>query len=127
VQKQDKTTPSSNFLKLISNPDIFQSDVSIIMQLRISHVLLNSYLKWFKIVDSIRCPACSADYKNITHFLLLCPSYAYERWALIKQAQKHWKTLTLETILSTQDMAPHIARYIRSTPQFSKKGKQTSS
>jgi hypothetical protein len=61
---------------------------------------LNSYLKWFKIVDSTRCPTCSADYKDIMHFLLLCPSYAYERWALIKQAEKCHKLLTLETILS---------------------------
>jgi len=84
------------------------------------HAPINSYLKRFKIVDCARCPACSAEYEDVAHFLLLCPSYAHERWSLIKQAKKHHKPFTLETILSTWDMAPHLARYIRATHRFSK-------
>jgi len=86
---------------------------------KITHAPLNSYLKRFKLVD--------ADYEDVAHFILSCPSYAHERWSLIKQAKKRRKPLTLETILSTQDMAPHLARYIGATHRFSKAGKQTTS
>jgi len=68
----DASTPSNNFLKAISTPNLLHSSASLISQLRLTHILLNSYLKWFKRADSARCPACGADNKSIEHFLRLC-------------------------------------------------------
>jgi hypothetical protein len=84
ITEIDSTTPSNKFLKTISTPGITRNAASIISQLRITHTPLNNYLKRFKRVDSARCPACRADDETISHYLLICPSYAHERWALVR-------------------------------------------
>jgi len=78
----DASTLSNKFLKAISTPNLSCSSAILISQLRLTYILLNSYLKQFKRADSTRCPACRADNKSIEHFLLICPGYAHERWAL---------------------------------------------
>ena len=75
----DNSTPSNKFLKAISATSITCSTTSLISQLRLTYIPLNSYLKWFKRVDNARCPACRADKETIEHFLLFCLNYAYER------------------------------------------------
>jgi hypothetical protein len=75
----EESTPSTRFLKAISNPKLSRDMASKIAQLRLGHILLNGYLKRIRRVDSARCPACGADDENITHYLLNCLSYAYER------------------------------------------------
>ena len=71
----DNTTPLTKFIKLISNPALSHSAGSLISQFRITHVPINSYLKRCKKIDSSRCPTCGEENENITHFLLICPSY----------------------------------------------------
>ena len=77
--KIDDTTPSSKFVKLLSNPKITRLAASRIAQLRLSHVPLNAYLKRIRRVDSARCAACGANKENTKHFLLRCLSYAHKR------------------------------------------------
>jgi len=78
----DTSTPSNKFLKAISTPNLSRRSTSLISQLRLTHIPLNSYLEQFKRADSARCPTCGADNKTIGHFLFDCPGYAHERWAL---------------------------------------------
>jgi len=52
------------------------------------------------------------------HFLLHCPNYAYECWALAQQANKQHKRLSLETLLGTPDMAISLANYIDASGRF---------
>ena len=83
----DRSSPSKKILKIISNPKLPRQESSIISQLCITHIPLNSYLFCFKHVDNPRCPACGEEQKTIEYFLLHCPAYAHERWVL-KKAMK---------------------------------------
>jgi len=69
-----------------------------------------------------RFPACGAEDETIEHYLLACPSYAHERWALTRQARKLRKQLSLETLLGDHNMVASLANYIDATRRFSEKG-----
>jgi len=103
--KSNNTSPSNKFLKAISLTKITRSTASLISQLKLTHIPLNSYLKWFKRADNARCPACGADKETIGHFLLFCPAYTHERWALARQVKKKKKLLTIETLLGDPNLA----------------------
>jgi hypothetical protein len=66
------TTPSTKFLKSISNPKLSRIAASAIAQLRLIHFPLNGYLKRIGKVNNMRCPACGEDEKDIKHYLLRC-------------------------------------------------------
>jgi ribonuclease HI len=124
VTQIDKTTPSNKFLKAISSSKLSRKVSSQIVQLRISHAPVNQYLKQIGKVDSARCPACRAEQETIEHFLLLCPSYAHEQWALERQAKKLCRHLTMETLLGKPEMAHPLANYIDAMHRFQTNGEQ---
>ena len=76
------SSPSSKFIKLISDENLSRNDASRIFQLRTGHVPLNAYLERFKRADSAQCPACGHPRENAQHFLMDCPAYKHERWLL---------------------------------------------
>ena len=123
--KIDNSTPSKKFLGAISTQDITRSSASLISQLRLTHIPLNGYLKRFKRTDSARCPACGADEETITHFLLLCPSYAHERWALARQAKKNKKGMSLNALLGEPSLVIPLANYINATHRFTEHGEHS--
>ena len=125
IQKFDSSTPSNRFLKTLSNPKLMRSSASLISQLRLTHIPLNSYLYRFKRADSTRCPACGADEESIAHFLLLCPSYAHERWALARQAKKNSKGFSLESLLGEPCQVIPLANFINATHRFSERGEHS--
>ena len=127
MHKIDSSTPSNKFLKAISLEKITCSTASLISQLRLTHIPLNSYLKRFKRVDSARCPACGADEETIEHFLLFCPVYAYERWALACQAKKQRRTLSIESLLGDSNLAIPLGNFINATEQFTSHDNPTQS
>jgi hypothetical protein len=114
----DSTTPSSKFIESISHPDISHSSASRITQLRITHVPVNEYLHRFKKIESPSCPACGRDLEDVTHFLLECPGYDHERWALAQQARTSKKALCLETLLGAPALTTALAKYIEDTHRF---------
>ena len=114
----DPSAPSKKFLNTLSHTDLSREAASHIAQFRLTHAPVNSYLKCIKKVDNARCPACGAVEETIKHFLLHCPCYAYERWALAQQANKQCKRLSLETLLGTPDMAIPLANYIDASGCF---------
>jgi ribonuclease HI len=118
--KLDKTTPSKKFLGAISNNELSREMASRITQFKISHAPINHFLKRIGKVDSARCPACGADEETIEHYLLTCPSYAHERWALTQQTKKKRKQLTIETLLGEQDLTIPLTNYIEATHRFDK-------
>ena len=115
----DKTAPSPSFLKRISNPHLSRKSSSLIAQLAISHVPLNAYLHKFKLVDKPQCPACGAGKEDAEHFLLNCPAYAHERWALSQSAKKKKKLLTMESLFRDKDLTIPLANYVEATFRFS--------
>ena len=62
----------SKFFKLLSNPKLSGIAASAVMQLRLTHFLLNRYLKRIGRVNNARCLAYEKDKEDITHFLLRC-------------------------------------------------------
>ena len=118
MKKIDGSTPSVKFLKTISTDKLSRKAASRIAQLRrLGHIPLNSYLHRFKRADKANCAACGEDFKSPSHFLLSCRSYAFERWALERQARKK-KSLTLETLLGDPDLALPLGNYIDGTGRF---------
>ena len=121
TRKIDNTTPSMKFLKTISNVKLSREDASRIAQLRLQHIPLNKYLHKFKRTDKANCPACGEENKTIAHFLLHCPMYTFERWALSKHAKKRHKELTIESLLGDPELAIPLANYMDGTSRFKTK------
>jgi hypothetical protein len=118
MREIDPMTPLRKLLESISHADLSHEASSHIAQLRLSHAPLNYYLWRIKKVDNARCPACRAAEETINHFLLHCPSYVHERWALNQQAIKLHKQLTLETLLGIPDMVKPLANFLDATERF---------
>lgn len=116
--KIDSSTPSAHLLRLISNTNISRKSASLITQILTEHIPLNAYLKRFKLVDSARCPACGNHSETVRHFLLHCPSYAHERWALEKRLKKNRIALNLENLLGKAEAILPLANYINATHRF---------
>ena len=115
----DDTIPSNAFLDTINNTKITRQASSLLSQLRIGHIPLNSYLYKFKLVNSSRCPACGAAVESIHHFLLTCPNYSYERWPLI---QKTGRTPTLKDLLVNPKLTKHPPNYTEANGRFKHEG-----
>ena len=118
AQHYDKTSPSKLFLKAISQGNLSREVASRLLQIRLTHILLNSYLHRFKRVDSTRCPACGEDVEDTDHFLVRCPNYTYERWEMTQVVRKKHKMLTMETLLGDLEMIILLAKYITVTQRF---------
>ena len=114
----DGLTPSKKFLKTISQTKLSCVNASRIVQFRLGHTPINMYLRYIRRVDNARCPACGDKEETAEHFLLRCPSYAHERWALAQQANKLRKPLMLDMLLGTPEMARTLAKYIRAMNRF---------
>ena len=121
IIKIDKNTPLAQLLRSISKTDLPRRSASLITQLRLQHVPLNAYLNRFKLVDSARCPACGAGSETVSHFLLVCPSYAHKRWALERSLRRKKKALTLETLLGDTEAISPLISYINASHRFTYK------
>jgi ribonuclease HI len=111
----DSSSPSKRFIEAISNPKLPRQTASLITQLRINHAPLNNYLYKFKRVDNPRCPACGESEEMVEHYLLGCPAYAHELWALEK-AIKHKPDL--KTLLGDHKAMLALNNYIKATHRF---------
>jgi hypothetical protein len=106
---------SLNFVEAISNHKLSRQAASLISQMHIAHIPLNSYLHRFKCVNSPRCPACGHPKETIEHFLLWCPIYAHERWALEKAVKCK---LNLKILLGNKTAILPLKSYIKATNRF---------
>ena len=62
------------------------------------------------------CPACGQDIESTQHFVLDCPKYAHERWALL--AGKNQKNKEYANLLGKEENAIPLTRYIQATGRF---------
>ena len=112
----DIVSPASKkFLTLISDHRIPKKMSSLIFQLRVGHAPLN-YLHRFERVDSTRCPACGAEREMTEHFILRCPKYAHERWALLRHIKDN--VPKIELVLSDPKVIIPLIHYIDATERF---------
>lgn len=113
----DIVSPSSKkFLALISDHRLERKMSSTIFQLRVGHVPLNAYLFRFGITESAQCPACGEARETADHFVLRCPKYAHERWALLRHIKD--ATPKLEDVLSNPKLIMPVANFIAATERF---------
>ena len=56
------------------------------------------------------------------HYLLECPAYAHERWALLRSCKASQPTL--KDILSGKEMMVLTANYIQATGRFEEGGEE---
>ncbi len=118
----DSSSPLENFLRLISNPKLPHQVSSLISQMCIAHIPLNSYLHKFKWVDNPRCPACRERDETVEHYLLLCPGYAHEHWAM----EEHLKRKPdLRTLLRDPKATLMLKNYIEATHRFGPQANQS--
>jgi hypothetical protein len=79
---------------------------------------LNGYLARFKRIDSDRCPACGDPDESVEHYLIQCPGYAHERWALAHAVRKKNKHTIAETLLGDPGLKVPLANFINATHLF---------
>ena len=92
--------------------------MSILTQLRTSHVPLQSYLSCFKIEPAPICPQCQTEPESITHFLKHCTAYARPREKLQWAAGR---LVDLDTsILEDAKLQNPLLCYIHDTNRFQK-------
>ena len=118
IHSIDNSTPSPKFIQAISNPKLSRRSASTITQLRINHIPLNSYLTRFHRVQSAHCPACSESNETVEHYLIHCPGYAHERWAL---KRKLGERLTLTSLLANDKALIPLANFIDASQRFTYK------
>ena len=119
LKSSDTISPhSKKYLALISDHRISRRMASILFQLKVGHVPLNGFLHRIGKVDSPRCPACGEARETAEHFILRCPNYAYERWALHKHTRSN--APSLEDILSDPKLTIPLINYIEATSRFEK-------
>jgi ribonuclease HI len=116
--KLDESTPSKKLLKGISDQKLSRVAASCIAQFRLGHAPVNQYLKRIGRVDNARCPACGDDEETPEHFLLQCPSYAHERWALAQNVKKKRQNMSMKTLLGNPELVLPVANYIEATNRF---------
>ena len=63
-------------------------------------------------------PCLRAETKTVRHFLLECPGYAHEQWALEKQLSRRKKEMTLENILGDAEAIVPLTNYINASYRF---------
>ena len=104
---------SKKFLALTNDHRISRRMANLIFQLRIGHAPLNGYLLRFGGTNSARCPACREDRETTEHFILRCPKYAHERWALLQHLRD--SAPKIEDVLSNTKVIIPLINHIEAT------------
>ncbi|KAJ7750700.1 hypothetical protein DFH07DRAFT_961297 [Mycena maculata] len=74
------TTPGKTIERMYKGLSCLQC--SVLMQMRTAHIGLNAYLHRFCLAPSPECPLHLVP-ETVSHFLLMCPRYCWQRLPLI--------------------------------------------
>ena len=97
------------FAKLTHN--LHCDRASLLFQLRAGHVPLNAYLHKIQKVDSPICPSCRQSSEMIIHYILRCITYKEARKTMFHKASRDARNLG--KLLSTEDLLPHLFKFIK--------------
>ena len=109
--------PSNNFLKLVHDEELRRGQISLLYQLRTSHIPLNKYLHHIKAVNSSCCPVCGDPTETVRHFLLECPKYDHERHILTHHWLRH-RDIPLAFLLVEHIAFKPLLWFIQDTGRF---------
>jgi hypothetical protein len=92
-----------------------QLQCSILTQLHVGHIRLNTFLHRFKLTPSPMCSHCAIP-ESVPHFLLTCPKYRAQRLTFIMCiGTAH---LSLHHLISTKHDAALILVFVCDTGHF---------
>ena len=80
ISKVDPLLPSNKFRKLMV--ECSRAQASLIIQFRMGHVPLNTYLHRISKTDQPLCSFCERGNETVHHYLFDCTAWAHERWLL---------------------------------------------
>ncbi|KZV97556.1 hypothetical protein EXIGLDRAFT_607946 [Exidia glandulosa HHB12029] len=90
--------------------------MSALVQLRIGHAPLNKHLHRINCAESAACDACNAPAESVRHFVMECPAYAEERWAMRLRLRR--ESQSLSRILFAESGVNELAKYVARTGRF---------
>jgi hypothetical protein len=114
VSKFDPQAPSAEFRR--TSKMLTRAETSIIVQLRIGHIPLMSYLHRFKLAESPICPKYGDEPETVTHYLKIWEGYKEPRRALKRELGRD-SEIGLE-LLREKKHIKAVLRYIRRTGRF---------
>jgi ribonuclease HI len=110
----DQSMPATKFP--LETAPFERRHVSILTQLRTSHIPLQSYLYRFRIEPHPVCPHCQVEPESVIHFLKYCPAYADARKELLSAIGR---LTNLDTsILGNPRYHKPILKYAHRTQRF---------
>lgn len=110
----DVSFKHNSFAKLSYN--LHHERASLLFQLRVGHVPLNTYLHKIQKADSPICLNCLQHSKTVMHYILHCPKYTVARRHMFWEAGGDARDI--KKLLSTAELLPHLFHYIKSTGRF---------
>ena len=111
----DNSTPSKQYLHLISSLDHHQT--SLLFRLCSGHISLNQHLFHICKAELPTCLLCQGiTVESVKHFLLDCPHYRQEHHML--QRKLHQNVGSLLFLLSSPVTVLPLLKYVHSTGQF---------
>lgn len=114
ITKIDPTFPSKKYHQLVGG--LTKAQASLITQLRIGHVQLNTFLHCIKKTASLQCPKCHQRQETVHHYLFECDTYRYD-WYLLSKAVRH-KATDLKCLLNNGTGIHETLKYIGATKRF---------
>ena len=104
----------AKFAKLTSG--LSHNQASLLFQLWLGHVPLNSYLHRIKKVNSPICPSCHQHRETVLHFIMHCSVHVVARQVMFNSAGRDARNLG--RLLSTPALLPHLFLFIRATERL---------
>ena len=104
----------TKFAKLTRS--ISRNQASILFQLRLGHVPLNTYLHRIKKVDSPICQSCLQFRETVMHYVMWCETHTIARRTMFNAAGRDARNLG--KLLSTTELLPHLFQFIKLTERL---------
>ena len=106
--------PSRAYRKLVS--EMSQTQASIVMQFRTSHIPLTKYLHHINKASSLECPTCKEDEESVHHYLFDCVTWHHERWFMGQALGRQAKSA--DCILNIQKGVKQLLAFVGRTVRF---------
>ena len=82
MDKIDAKLPSHSFLAAMNH--LSRAEASMLMQLHMGHIPLNTFLHRINQIDSPICPTCQHTDEMIHHYLFDCPGHVHAQHGLVR-------------------------------------------
>jgi len=93
-----------------------RTKVSQLVSLRTGHCRLNSYLHWFKIIDTPLCECESGAIESVEHYLLSCSRYDRERTKLMRNVGV--TGMRIQKLLGHPKLIKHTLEFVENTERL---------